>query len=227
MRFRTLSARGIALAATFVFVLGCGGSGGGSSSGDFEPNYADLVNLAHWPVRPVTVAFHTDGTYDSTYRSIALDAFDTWFDPTDGGVTFEVVGLDDSPDIEVRFRSAADPEDPDVLGVTTTNVSGNRISHSEVTIGTEQSDADVSRTCVHEFGHAYGIYSGHSDQRSDIMYFRITSTSRPSRRDGNTMRLAYDSEVSGLTRGPARTIRAITHRNSECTITQTPGTTGP
>lgn len=176
-------------------LLGCGGNtglfdnGGGSGVGD---NYADQLRLSHWASRPVRVAFSTSGTYTSQRRDIAIQAFNRWVDPTGGTVRFTIVPESEKKDIIVRFMPSADPEQESVAGVTTLSVQGDEILDARIDIGTNLSSGDFYKTCIHEFGHAYGLTGGHSDRRTDIMYpFLTNEADDVSARDANTMELAY------------------------------------
>ena len=73
--------------------------------------------------------------------------------------------------------------------------------------GREFGDAEVSKTCLHEAGHAFGL-QGHSHDRNDIMYYAIGPAQEfaLSERDRTTMAHLYQGfPVSGgLALGPKK-----------------------
>jgi predicted Zn-dependent protease len=60
--------------------------------------------------------------------------------------------------------------------------------------GREFGDAEVSKTCLHEAGHAFGL-QGHSHDRNDIMYYAVGPAQEfaLSERDKTTMARLYQS----------------------------------
>jgi hypothetical protein len=74
--------------------------------------------------------------------------------------------------------------------------------------GREFGDAEVSKTCLHEAGHAFGL-QGHSHNRDDIMYYAVNPVQQfdLSARDKATMAHLYSSYPvnDGLAVGPKPT----------------------
>jgi hypothetical protein len=134
------------------------------------------------------------------------DAIRRWGNATGGGVSFNRVGMGDSPQITVRVtRRGTRPTGGQVLGETriTFRPDTRELVAAEVTLYTwpgmtrNEILEGFQATALHEFGHATFL-NGHSTDANDVMSVSspLDVDRFPTVRDENTLRTAYCGDYS-------------------------------
>jgi hypothetical protein len=155
-------------------------------------NYAHLLQVKYWPDRPITAAFAKDNHHSDALQQMAQDAMDAWVEGMDGKISFSVVESLSQAKLRVYFLPQVVSDNPNVLGLCIAFYQEDALIEADVYIDSNEPESVIRKIALHEFGHALGLLGGHSDSSDDIMYPAITSTGTLSRRDLNTLGVAYD-----------------------------------
>lgn len=184
-------------------------------------NECSQEGIYHWPAERLPIkVYMEDGRHVPGYRAnfpqILANGFDAWVTATNGKLGWVKVNNKSSADIVVSWTtSTPESEGGTEAGRTRTftkfDTSTNEglIYRATMALATrlperELSDEEVTKTFMHEAGHAYGI-AGHSLQRGDIMCAKVNRGQLPvlSGRDKATIVQLYGSYPQCAQSGPS------------------------
>lgn len=170
----------------------------GSSRFSTGEDYLDAASdegVYHWPAEKLPVkVFMENGSSVKGYRpnfpEILSNGFDAWVTATNGRLGWVQVRDKSQADLVVSWTTAT-PEHADgtEAGRTKTftkfdtSTNQGKIYKATMVLATrlperEMSDEEVTKTFMHEAGHAFGI-AGHSPNRSDIMCAKVNHGQKP------------------------------------------------
>ncbi len=151
--------------------------------------------IYHWPAERLPIrVFMEDGRgvggYRANYPQILSNGFDAWVRATNGKLGWLRVNNKTQADIVVSWTTST----PELEGGTEagrtktftkfdTDTNEGLIYKATMALATrlperELSDEEVTKTFMHEAGHAFGI-AGHSSHRDDIMCAKVNRGQQP------------------------------------------------
>ncbi|MBY0403400.1 MAG: tetratricopeptide repeat protein [Cyanobacteria bacterium] len=160
--------------------------------------------IVHWDNTSMPIKVYiNDGSnvpgWNPDMRQLFISAMNTWQSATRNKVRFAVTYSKEKADIVVRWKRNFSHNK---IGENAFQSSGNTIVRSDVEVATYAGEnapplsyPELSRTMVHELGHAIGI-QGHSPYPQDIMYWMVNDAqSGLTSRDIATMSILYKLEA--------------------------------
>lgn len=138
--------------------------------------------------------------YRPEFRSILMNAFESWLEASQGDISFTFVNSVAAADIQCKWLgSPKDKKDASTEGGhTIPKFYDDGIKSADIVLRTQFDSIPVTRelmraVCLHEVGHALGIVS-HSPYPGDIMFGSVVN-SVLTQRDKETLRHLYRSDV--------------------------------
>lgn len=169
-----------------------------SSRGQSSADYLDDCSeegIYHWPAEKLPIkVFMENGTnvpgYRANFPQILANGFDAWVTATNGRLGWVQVRDKSQADLVVSWTtSTPEHENGTEAGRTKTftkfdtTTNHGKIYKATMALATrlpdrEMSDEEVTKTFMHECGHAFGI-AGHSPNRVDIMCAKVNHSQQP------------------------------------------------
>jgi predicted Zn-dependent protease len=168
------------------------------SFGSTGQDYLDQVSeegIYHWPAEKLPIKVYIeDGRHVPGYRAnmpqVLCNGFDAWVHATNGKLGWVRVNNKSQADLVASFTDVT----PELTGGTEagrtktftkfdTEKNEGLIYKATMTLATrlperELSDQEITKTFMHEAGHAFGI-AGHSPNRADIMCAKVNHGQQP------------------------------------------------
>lgn len=184
------------------------------SSSNLDNYLAEITaaEAARWdadsmPIRVYIEPAPSPSQWRAEFDTILKKAFQSWSTASRNLVSFNFVNNAADAQIKCRWTSKADELGGSVeQGATRSKVQENKLQRVDITIllcspkdsKIPVSDEIISKTCLHEIGHALGMI-GHSPNPRDIMYFKEEDNGRVlalSERDRKTVQLLYTQPLN-------------------------------
>jgi tetratricopeptide (TPR) repeat protein len=185
-----------------------------ASSSDLDNYFTEITaaDAARWDadIMPIRVYIEPAlklSQWKPEYDSILKKAFESWSAASKNLVSFTFVNNAADAQIKCRWTSKTDDLSGSLeQGVTRSKFQENKLLKVDITIlmclpnqpKIPVSKEIISKTCLHEIGHALGI-SGHSPNPRDIMYFKEEDDGKVlglSQRDRKTVQLLYTQPLN-------------------------------
>lgn len=166
------------------------------------------------PIRVYIEPANKDSHWKSEYDTILKKAFQTWSTALKDLVTFEFVSSSSDAQIKCHWTSNSQELGGSFeQGVARTAQRDHQMQKADITILMVQttnpklaiSDEIITKTCLHEIGHALGL-QGHSPNPRDIMYFSESDKGLKqiglTERDRKTIQMLYTQPLIARTTNP-------------------------